>query len=347
MNTLHRYIILNFLGTLVIVLFALSSVFYIIDFFNHIDLVVKYHAGISELISYFASEYPLFIYWIFPVAMSLSLIISLGFLSRRNEILIMRISGMKMINIVKPIILFSLLPVVFLLFVGETFLPTCAAKMDYIENAEIKKKREMRWAKCNNIVIRAGFVDFRNNKGLNVEVYAIDKNEIKKMLKAKECTFGKNLKLLDGRQLKIENNRTYYANFHTKTINIAFDKNLFLGSSIPVNAFTLKELIQYIKKYPSKASFYRSILYHKITFPISALIVIIISIPFVLRMTERKGEFIKYTTIGILFSFAYIGSCILFLSFGKLQLLPPLLSSISPHLIFLLIATYNLVKLGE
>jgi lipopolysaccharide export LptBFGC system permease protein LptF len=116
---------------------------------------------------------------------------------------------------------------------------------------------------------------------------------------------------------------------------------------MPISIFTLKELVQYTKQYPRKASFYKSILYHKITFPISVLIVIIISIPFVLRMTERKGEFIKYTTVGMLFSFAYIGSCMLFLSLGKLQLLPPLLSSISPHLIFLFIATYDLIKLGE
>lgn len=347
MNILHRYIILNFLRVFVIVIFALSSLFYIIDFFNHIDLVVKYHASISELISYFASEYPLFIYWVLPIVMSLSLIISLGFLSKKNEILIMRVSGMKMINIVKPIILFSLLLVVFLFFVGEAFLPTCTAKMDYIKNVKIKKKKQMQWAKCNNIVMKTNFVDFRNNKGLNTEVYIIDKNKIIKVLKAKECIFEKNLKLLNGRQLKIENNTINYDNFHTKTINTTFDKNLFVGSSVPVNVLTLKELIQYIKKYPSKASFYKSILYHKITFPFSVLIIIVISIPFILRMTERKGEFIKYTTIGMLFSFAYIISCILFLSLGKLQLLPPLLSSISPHLIFLLITTYNLIKLGE
>jgi lipopolysaccharide export system permease protein len=347
MNIIHRYLILNFLRVFIITVFAFSSLFYIIDFFNHIDFVIKYHADAGEIISYFASEFPLFIYWILPIIMSVSLLLSLGLLSKKNEILIMRVFGMKMFNVVKPIIIFSLILIVFLFFIGEKFLPTCAAKMDYIENVKIKKRKQMQWAKCNNMVMKAGFVDLKNNRGLNIELYIMDKNKIVKIIKAKKCLFEEKLKLFNGRQLKIENNIINYSNFPAKTINTTFDKNLFLRISMPISIFTLKELVQYTKQYPRKASFYKSILYHKITFPISVLIVIIISVPFVLRMTERKGEFIKYTTVGMLFSFAYIGSCMLFLSLGKLQLLPPLLSSISPHLIFLFIATYDLIKLGE
>ena len=81
----------EFLGLFVPIVLAFVILYLIVDFFDRLDILLKNHATMSATLRYFLFKIPLIVTQILPPAVLAAMLISLGMLSRRNEIT--RIAG--------------------------------------------------------------------------------------------------------------------------------------------------------------------------------------------------------------------------------------------------------------
>lgn len=135
-----RYLIREFLGLLVPILLAFVILYLIVDFFDRLDILLKNHAAPSAALRYFLFKVPLIITQILPPAVLAAILISLGMLSRRNEITALRASGVSLVQTATPLLALAAVLSLGALLWDETIVPYCTREYQYVNNIEIRKR---------------------------------------------------------------------------------------------------------------------------------------------------------------------------------------------------------------
>src|SRR5437899_2841087 len=93
-----RYLLRELLGLLVPILLAFVIIYLLVDFFDRLDTLLKNHATLAAAVRYSAFKVPLIVTQIIPPATLAAMLLSLGVLSRRNEIIAWRASGVSLLQ---------------------------------------------------------------------------------------------------------------------------------------------------------------------------------------------------------------------------------------------------------
>ncbi len=135
-----RYLIREFLGLFLPIMLAFIVIYLIVDFFDRLDLLLKNHAGLSAILRYFLFKIPLIVTQILPPAVLAAMLISLGMLSRRNEITALRASGVSLVQTATPLLGVAAAFSVATLVWDETIVPYCMREYQYVNDIEIRKR---------------------------------------------------------------------------------------------------------------------------------------------------------------------------------------------------------------
>ena len=102
MRILDRYVlkntILSFLGCIVLFIFL----YLIIDLFSLLKDILENKVPLIIILRYYLLSLPLILVQVSPVACLISTIYTFGTLSRSNEIIAMRASGLSVLQIARP-----------------------------------------------------------------------------------------------------------------------------------------------------------------------------------------------------------------------------------------------------
>src|SRR5690242_98886 len=93
-----RYLLREFVGLLIPIILAFLIVYLIVDFFERLDVLLRNHAAPAAALRYFFYKIPLMVTQVLPPAVLAAMLISLGMLSRRNEITALRASGVSLLQ---------------------------------------------------------------------------------------------------------------------------------------------------------------------------------------------------------------------------------------------------------
>src|SRR5512139_2178114 len=135
-----RYLIHECLTVLLPVIFTFLVLYLIVDFFYRLDLLLKNHATPVSAIRYFVFKIPLIVTQIMPPAVLAAMLLSLGMLSRRNEIIALRASGVSLAQTAFPLLVVAGLVSAGTLAWNETVVPYCTRAYQYVNNVEIRKR---------------------------------------------------------------------------------------------------------------------------------------------------------------------------------------------------------------
>ncbi len=102
MTLLTKYLLRNFLTILTIVAIGLLGLFMLVEVFERLDDFVEAHAKTSDILLYFLYRIPGILDSISPLIFLMSGLISISLLARRNELLILKSSGISPWKIIKP-----------------------------------------------------------------------------------------------------------------------------------------------------------------------------------------------------------------------------------------------------
>ncbi len=346
MKKIHRYITKNFLLVFLIVFVFFIFLFVLSDFFSRLGTILKSSVPVKHVLEYYIFYTPFIAYFSLPFIFGLSSVISLGYLSFRNEIIVMRSSGLSIFKISMPIFLISIIVGAFMFFGKEYIVNYGLDRASYIKHYYFKRKKPRAiWLKVDNYFIRAKDIDVDKKRLTGVTAYLVSKNftAILRVLESKSARFEKNkLVFLEGYWIDFPFKETH----RFKALSVP-NKTPFV-SLISTSQFRepyLKDLIKRLKMGNDK-NYYLSLILFRFLYPISCVVLSLLSLVFILKITPRKSGFISNVFLSAIVFLTYIAGFQVVITMGKYSMINPPLSIAIFMLFWITISLYNLLKLG-
>ena len=356
---LDDYVLRDFAMNLILVLATFLLLLLVFTVFELLGDILRNHVSPLVVGDYLLNVSPYFLYNVAPLAILLAVLVTLGLMQRSNEVTAIKATGISIYRIIVPVIVACAMLAGGLFFFDQFYLPYANKRQDALRN-EIKGKpaqtylnpdRKWIFGGHSNIYYYQLFDSERNQFGrlsvfqfdpktfqLTKRIYA-DRAHWEDTLDRWVCTQGWEREF---RGAAIENYRT-------------FDVSTFAGVSEPPTYFkkevkqssemNYKELRRYIRDL-QQSGFdvvrLRVQLAKKFAFPVIALVMALLAVPFSLQAGRRGTVTGVALALGIAVVYWTVSG--LFEAMGNISQLPPVLAAWSPDLIFALLGGYMILK---
>ncbi len=357
---MDRYILRRFVFYFVVVLAVFLLLFEAFTFFELLDDIARHRTTLLGVINYFRYLACYLAYQLAPLAALVAALITLGIMSKNNEIVALKAAGVSLYRLALPLLLVGLALAAGLIAFDETYLPYANQRQDELRNL-IKGRPAQTFYSPSQRWIFGG-----NSKVYNYEFYDTD-----------HALFGGlNVFELDPATFQLRR-RVYAARAHWEPQEKAWILESgwvrdFQGAEVvryvPFPAYTLSELTEppdyftrevrqyYQMNWQQLRQYIRSLqqagfdvsrlsvqLQKKLAFPIMAPIIIFVAIPFAFLVGTRGA--VGGLALGVGLGIAYWSTSALFEAMGAVGQLPPLLAGWAPDVIFGFLGLYFFLKM--
>ncbi|UCE22988.1 MAG: LPS export ABC transporter permease LptF [Candidatus Aminicenantes bacterium] len=357
-NILDRYIIRKYLAIFSLVFLSLIVISVIVTFFERIDNIYEHNKPISLLLEYIRYSLPEFIHYIFPIAALTTALLSLGLLTKFNEITAMKTCGLSLYRIILPVVLLAAVVSFFSYYLQENVLPYSNKKAEEIWNRINDRPirsysyLDRRWvlSKEENRIYHYNYFDQEKSAFSQLSVYDLDPVSwaIQRRVYSEKAFLGEGRLSLENCWLRDFSGGKMIEFEKKENLNIDMqeDRSYFLKEWREPDQMSFGELTKYIRELDERnfdTVRFKVDLNYKISFPFVCLIMTLLGIPFAFSL-GKKG-----TLVGIGLSLAiaiiYWGIIGIFQGLGYVSYLSAFLSAWGPNLIFGLIGLYLLFTL--
>jgi LPS export ABC transporter permease LptG/LPS export ABC transporter permease LptF len=357
-NILDRYLIRKYLSIFCLVFMALLSISVIVTFFEGIDNIFEHNKSLLLLVRYIGYRIPEFVSYILPVAALTTTLLSLGLLTKSNEVTAMKACGISVYRMILPVILTGLITSFFSFYDQEWVLPFS------------NRKVEEAWNKINDVPPRSysyvnrhwvlgqdreriyhyDYFDPQKSDFSQLSIFTIDRSSwsLKRRIQAEKARLEGNelvLKKYWVRDFSNERPVTFEAAKEMR-LRIAESKSYFMKEWKEPGQMTYGELDEHIRSLEGmgfETTRFKVDLAYKISFPFVAVVMTLLGIPFAFSMGKR-GTLVGIG-LSIVIAMIYWGAVGLFKSFGYVNVLSPFLAAWGPNLVFGLTGLYLTLRL--
>lgn len=362
MRILDNYIIKSVLKMFAVCVGTFLFLYIVIDVLSCLDDLLKQRVNIWLLNSYYLSYLPMIFVQVAPFCCLLSTLYTFALLNRGNEIIAMRTSGVSIFGITKTVLLFGFLISIFIFWVGDRFVPQCLSL-----SQKLKYQMEHKAKKPDNEIINNLSMYGLGNRLFFVNKFSL-KDNIMEGIVILEQDKNQNItkKVVANKGAYMDNKWVFY-----QSITSEFDVNgqikngpkyadqeimpipeapeEFLSQKQSTDLMNISQLNDYIWKL-SKSGATGVVqnllvdLYNRYTAPLASLVIILLGIPFSLKIKKRAAG-ISSLAVSIILAFLYYVLNAVSLALGKAGALPAVLSASLSHLIALTISFYLIFEL--
>lgn len=356
MRIIDRYLIKSFTAALVYCLAVFFILFIVIDLFNNLDEFLKHGVSIGVIFTYYAYFIPAILVQVIPIACLVAVLFVIGGLSRHNEIIALKASGVSAFHILVPYFFMGILISFVVLLINETVVPKSVLTSAAIMEGLIKKGKKDFDDRALNKVTLYGKNDrmiyareFELNSKTLHDVVIFENNIHKSTqvkLKAKKaCYENGQWVFYDAIRYQINRRGEVIGNpvFSAK-LDYGLDARpgdfIREGSQVEfMNSRELKTQIMHLKAASKKLVQKLSVdLHYKIAFPFVSFVVMLIGAP--LAMKTGRGGAVMGMGASCVLVFAYYGIASICLALGKGNYLPPAFAAWFGNLFFATIGIY-------
>jgi len=360
MRILERYILKYFLPSLLWCLAIFSFLYIIIDLFGHIDEVIRGRVPIGTLLYYYLSFIPLIFVQTSPIAILLATVYNLSNLNKNNEIVAMKASGINIWNILTPMLLTALLVSIVSFLVSDKVVPKSTRISTRIKEEYIDQKQTQHHKSVENLAIYG-----KRNRIIYARLFDGQKNELHDVVIHGHDIY-QNLTLkIDATKARFIDDRWVFYNvlisklnnhgqligdptfYDEKTIDMDETPSELLKKEWRPEFMNYKELENYLNLFKGGSektlNGFRVDLYHKISFPLISVIIILVGAPSALHL--RRGGALAGIGISIVISLAYYAFSAISLAFGKASILPPIVAAWLGNIVFGIIGFIQIQRL--
>ena len=351
-NYVNREIFKNF-GLIVVVVI---SIYVAVDFFEKIDDFMEAGLPFSRVLSFFLYNIPFVVAQIVPVGLFLSILIVFCLMSKSNEIIALRSSGISIYYLLLPLLSIGVLFTILLFFLSEVVVPFTTSKANKIWLSEVRKERlyttreKNVWIKGNRKITHIKYYDATNRSlhGISINYFDKDFNLIRRV-DAKEALFEKEKWVLTNSMVQTLNTdtRSYEVTFHDKEVEpLDFSPEDMKRAMKKSVEMSFKELLSYIRKVEAEgydATVYRVDLQAKIAFPFVCIILCMLGIGISVRGKLSEGiPLVVAYGLGIVFFYWIFNSFCVSLGYG--EVLPAWVAVWVANFTFLCFGLYTLMN---
>ena len=357
-NILDRYIIRKYLSIFLLVFFSLLLIFVIVTFFERIDDIYENDKSLVLLFEFIRYSIPEFIHYILPIAALTTALLSLGLLTRFNEITAMKACGISLYRIVLPVLLMAALVSFFSFYNQENILPYTNKKVEETWNrindvpARSYRYLDRRWvlSREKNRIYHYNYFDQEESVFSQLSIYDFNPST----WSFKRRTYSERGYLKDGRISLVncwyrdfEGGRpTKFERKEKMDLLQVEDKCYFLKDWKEPDQMNYGELKQYIDELEERnfeTVRFKVYLNYKISFPLVCLIMTLLGIPFAFSL-GKKGSLVGIL-LSISIAMVYGGAIGIFQGLGFVNYMNTFLAAWGPNLIFGLIGIYLIFTL--
>ncbi len=345
MSIIYKYLNREILKNFGVILVAVICIYVAVDFFEKIDDFMEAGLPFSRAVTFFVYKTPFVVAQIMPVGLFLSILVVFGMMSKNNEIIALKSSGISIYALLWPVVSVGLLFTILLFFLSEVIVPLSVSKANEIWLREVRKElavttREKNvWIKGNRSIIHIRYYDSANKilNGISVNRFDQDFNLIRRV-DAKQGVFRDERWVLRESMVQTFDQSTggYQVKFHDESVEVLnFTPDDLKRVMRRSEEMSFKELLSYIEKVEAEgydATSYRVDLNAKIAFPFVCIVLCLVAtgISFRGRISEGLPVVIAYG-LGIVFLYWIFNSFCISLGYG--EMLPPLIAVWTANLI--------------
>ena len=357
MNILSRHIFREFITLFAGVLTGIIVVYLCVEFLQKADKLIKFHATISQVAVYFLYSIPSMITMSLPMATLIATLLSLGNLSRHNEIIAMRASGVSLTKIIMPLLAGGLLVSGLGFLNNEVIMPHYTSRASYIREVEIEKKEQRvmfqqtkLWLRGpENSIANIEFVSPNRNEMIGLNIYKLNPDfSVRERIKAGSLVWENGAwRLRKSSTFTFADNEVKSRSSDGEVFNIV-DNPDDLGMIVKNSEeMSFKEMWEYVKRL--KTSGYQAVSYEvdlhsKIAFPLASLLMVMISVPFSIHKV-RAGGAAKGFAFAVFIAFVYWMLASVGASLGHSGTVPPVISAWFANIFFIIASFIVLIRM--
>ena len=356
MTLLDRYVIRNFLQVYFYCIAGFISIWLIFDVSDNISTFIDQHVGLRLVIRYYATQLPQVFIILLPVSLLLSLLFTLGRMSRANEIVSMLTAGVSLLRVLRPLIGIGLLTVAATMALNYSLAPHAElARKMFIAEVQARPGRYIQGQIFRNRTdSRTWFVQNflpRSNTFNNVQVLQQDANDnIVTNYVATRAFYRPETKTWELENVKV---------VHYDHAGNILDEQIYpslkiehwsetpfrLGSANERAEFlSLPELREYLRFNsdfpPTLLAPFRTHLQYRLALPWTCFVVVCIAAPLGIGYSRRGVLSSVAAAVFLVFSMNFLVH--LFLALGEGYRVPAWIAAWTPNILFMAIGLYLL-----
>lgn len=341
-------------------LFAFLFLYIIVDLLSNLDEILKHRANLDILIQYYLTYLPIIFVQVTPIACLLSVLYTFGKLNRNNEIIAMRSVGLSLFGIIKTTVVFGIIISVFVFWVNDRFLPSSLSMTEKIKDkmeagkkeaqekeGEVIRNLSMYGAKNRLFFVNKFYSADNTMEGITILENDQQQNITKKIVANKGIyrnglwRFYQSITYNFDENGQIKGQPQY---FEEEIMAIPETPKDFLSQRERPDFMTIAQLDDYIWKLSKSGAttVIRNLkidLYQRFTSPLTSIIIILLGIPFAIRIKKRATGLSSLGT-SIMVGFLYYVLNAISIALGKAGILMPILSASLAHIVGLVFAIY-------
>jgi lipopolysaccharide export system permease protein len=349
MKIFNRYFWQETSINILMIMLGLLAMFSFFDLIQELDSLGRGDYDLSKMLVFVLLSIPGHIYDVVPVAVLVGMMYSLGTLARNSELVVMRVSGLSIVNIGYILIKVGLLFTVLTFFVGELITPISEKmaqrmRIKATDSVIAQDFRSGLWVKDGKSYVNAETV-LPDASLLNIHIYEFDEN-----FKLRSISIAKKAAFIDERWSLSEVTQTKYKTYkkieHNNVQTQFFNKanwnssirpellNVLLVAPEKMSAWNLYSFINHLQANKQKTTRYDVALWSKMIYPLACMVMVILALPFGF-LQQRSGGTSAKIFIGVMLGVTYQIMNRVFTHLGVLNDWPPLMSAIAPTILFL------------
>jgi lipopolysaccharide export system permease protein len=336
-----------------VTLAILSLVYLTIEFLEKIRKFSERDADFLLVLQYLLYKLPRILFDITPLAVLIATFLTLGMLSRNNEIIAFKSSGISLLKLTAPLLLFGAFLSGALFFLNGTLVPSTYKKAKMIQETQIEKKstdgkmvQNRFWLRLDSrTLFNIELAEPNRMKMHGVKIYYLGNDfSLPETVEAEALTYTEgNWVLSKGIRRKFQSDGTIQIKrFDEQIIPINKKPRDFKQMVVQPEEMTYERLQAYIDQLSADgfdATRYRVDLLGRQAFPFINFMMVLVGIPFALHDRRSTGV-ARGAAISLFLGLCYYLVFSVTISLGHVNALSPWLSAWAANLLFLGIGTY-------
>ncbi len=360
MTILFRYILREYSKIFGMCFSGLVTIYLVIDFFEKVRRFLRYESGILPILLYFVLKIPSISFQVAPFAVLVATLLTLGLLSRSNEITAMRSCGVSLLWMSSPFLLFASGISLILFSFSSTIIPLASEKAEEVRAVQIEQKpvpvtvkAVQPWARISaHSLMKVAEIDAEGKTLRGIRIfYFRPPFQLDRITEAEEARYATNGWVLrNGFHRQFHSNETVeLARFSEQTINLPLIPDDF-SSSLVGNSetMTFREIHNYLERFRQEGFTFSRLLtdyYDRMALPLVTIVMVLVGIALSLRRSGVRGGSM---TVGIgqafIVGFCYWTTHSIAIALGRGGALAPVLAGWMANALFLSFGLYLLLK---
>ncbi len=361
---LDKYVVREFLIIFALVLAGFVTLILVFTVFDLLKDILSHDIGWYTVSEYLINLTPSMLYQITPLAVLIAVLVTFGVLNRNSEIIAMKACGVSLYRLVIPIVSIAAILSVSLFLFDQYYLPQANRRQEALRNiikgkpAQTVLRPEQNWIFGQphpgepDRIFYYQFFDPERNEFANLSLFEFNPSTfaLSRRIFAARAVWDAETgtwRFLNGWQRDIAGaNVQEYRQFQqTSFPEIHEDPGYFKKESLQAQEMNFGQLDHYIgdlRQSGFDTMRLRVQLWQKIAYPLVAVVMAVLAIPFALSMGRRGSLTGIAVAIGVALAYFVING--LFGALGDVNYLPAALAAWSSDLIFGLVGGYLLLR---